>query len=569
MCTHTHPEQYPTTPAKGESYPSHYQFIIQPQYHNSSILFLPTDIYFVQFDSKEKLPIRNLQQRVHITMVVLSILSKVSMRLNRVAGPFLLRNSLWIRHALDGGKIVDNPFLDQLLIIPWAQKIISLEVHQDIHDRKKRSESSVEQWFEKAFDSIFGEGPDHEYLHKITDSQLRLKILESYLRPVLVPNEKWSDVVRWQYHTRFLKWAREEFLFAKYRSALVDGLDLYPNLRSAPQIAAAVQNREYNRFFGSATKNDGAPLKTSFLPSTKLIIEAFGMQQWTRDKDDEGVFTRMEEIAEDLGGSIAAIFGSSMRIADIPLETNVGKLSLEELLEVAGAHVASCGPLNVLCNEYDIFQLWTKEYIDGLCEHLRERVESYDGETVILDVGAGDGLLGNLIRQNLNKRTRNQVFQSSKIPGKEKKKSRASFDVISVDNGSWRIKPKASVEPLGVDAAIKKYACDPSKQVIVLCSWMPTDIDWTCIFRAGKVDEYILIGEYDDGNCGDNWETWGSHEFLPENFRVLDLQTDKPSLFEIDGYKRQTLENLRFYQFSRFDSADSSNSATISFRMRH
>ena len=497
---------------------------------------------------------------------MLSILSKLSMRLNRVAGPFLLRNGLWLRHALDGGKIQDNPFLDQIFVIPWAQQVISLEIHQDIHDRRKRSESLIEQWVEKAFDSVFGEGPDHEYLHKITDSQLRLKILESYLRPVLVPNEKWSDVVRWQYHTRFLKWAREEFLFAKYRSALLDGLERYPNLRSAPQIAAAVQNRVCNRVFGDPKKDDNTLLKTSELPSAKLVIDAFGMQQWTRDKDEEGEFARMEEIAVDLGGSIAAIFGSSMRLANIPLETNVGKLSVEELLEVAGAHVASCGPLNVLCNEYDIYQLWTKEYIDGLCEHLHERVESYDGETVIVDVGAGDGLLGNLIRQKLNKKVRSEVFHSSKMPGTEIKKLKALPEVVSVDNGSWRIKPKASVEPLAVDVAIKKYACDPSKQVIVLCSWMPTDIDWTTIFRAEKVDEYILIGEYDDGNCGDNWETWGNHEFLPENYQVLDLQTDKPCPFEKDGYKRQTLEKLRSYQFSRFDSADSSNSATISFR---
>jgi hypothetical protein len=498
-------------------------------------------------------------------MVVLSILSKATMRLNRVAGPFLLRNGLRIRYALAMGHLQDNPYLDQLLTIPWAQKIISLEVHQEITDRKKRSESTLDQWIERTFDSVFGVGPDHEYLHKITDGQMRLKILESYLRPILVPNEKWSDVARWQFHTRFLKWAREQFLSAKYSFSLQEGFERHPKLRGTPQVAAAVQNRESSALLGSTKKDYNKLFGNATLPSTKTVIDAFGMQKWNRVKDEEGIFLRMEEIAEDLGGRIVVVFGSSMRFADIPMDTDVSTLSLEDLLEIAGAHVASCGPLNVLCNDHDIYQLWTKEYIDGIGDYLQDRVQSFDGDTVILDIGAGDGLLGHLIRQKLATESRN-TFSYTKTTASEKKRHRPVSDVISVDDGSWRIKPKASVEKLGVDEAIKKYANDPSKQVIILCSWMPASVDWTASFRSGEVDEYILIGEYDDGNCGENWETWGSHEFLPENFQVFDLQLEKTTLFEADGYTRQTLLGLQPHHFSRFDSSDSSNSATVSFR---
>jgi hypothetical protein len=346
---------------------------------------------------------------------------------------------------------------------------------------------------------------------------------------------------------------------------LQEGFERHPKLRGTPQVAAAVQNRASSALFGGTKSDYDKLFGNAVLPSSKTVIDAFAMQQWNRVKDEEGIFSRMEEIAEDLGGRIVAVFGSSMRYAEIPMETDVSTLSLEDLLEIAGAHVASCGPLNVLCNEYDIYQLWTKEYIDGIGDYLQDRVQSFDGDTVILDIGAGDGLLGHLIRQKLATESRN-TFSNSKTKASEKKRPRQVFDVISVDDGSWRIKPKASVEKLGVEEAIKKYANDPLKQVIILCSWMPANVDWTAKFRSGEVDEYILIGEYDDGNCGENWETWGNHEFLPENFQVYDLRLEKTTLFEADGFTRQTLLSLQPYHFSRFDSSDSSNSATVSFR---
>jgi len=499
------------------------------------------------------------------TMVVLTILAKVTIRFNRLAGPFLLRNGLRVRHILGMGKLRDNPFLDQMLTIPWAQKIISLEVDQDISDRKKRSESSLEQWIEKIFDSVFGEGPDHEYLHKITDGQMRVKILEDYLRPVLVPNEKWSDVVRWQYHTRFIKWAREEFLAAKYSFALKKALERHPKIRESPQISTAGHNQEGNTLLDHNNMEQNSIGRIGSIPSTKTIIDAFGMQEWRRVKDEEGIFARMEKLADDLGGQVAVVFGSSMRIADIPMDTDVSSLTLEDLLEIAGAHVASCGTFNVLCNEYDIYQFWTKEYIEGLGDYLREKVNSHIGDTVILDIGAGNGILGNLIRQQLSIQSRSN-FSSSKKTSIKKSTPNHTPDVMSVDDGSWRIKPKAMVETLGVAEAINKYASNPSKQVIVICSWMPAGVDWTSIFRQGEVDEYILIGEYDDGNCGENWDTWGTHEFLPENFQVYDLNLEKLPPYEADGYERRSLESLQPHHFSRFDSADSSNSATVSFR---
>ena len=37
--------------------------------------------------------------------------------------------------------------------------------------------------------------------------------------------------------------------------------------------------------------------------------------------------------------------------------------------------------------------MWTEEYVHGLGDYLLERASEFDGDTIVLDVGAGDGLL--------------------------------------------------------------------------------------------------------------------------------------------------------------------------------
>ena len=49
---------------------------------------------------------------------------------------------------------------------------------------------------------------------------------------------------------------------------------------------------------------------------------------------------------------------------------------------------------------------------------------------------------------------------------------------------------------------------------MVLCAWMPMGRDLSRAFRrCESVQEYVLLGEADDGACGDNWETWGNPAF--------------------------------------------------------
>ena len=135
------------------------------------------------------------------------------------------------------------------------------------------------------------------------------------------------------------------------------------------------------------------------------------------------------------------------------------------------------------------------------------------------------------------------------------------------------------VEQLSADQAVQKYApglSEDKKRLIVLCSWMPPEEDWTYLFRRKTsteqtpnglqqkdiiAEEYILIGEQDDGTCGHNWYTWGNQQFNPQTNEDAELPPHAR-----DGYTRVDLADLSKLQFSRFDCKRSSESGTVSFR---
>ena len=181
------------------------------------------------------------------------------------------------------------------------------------------------------------------------------------------------------------------------------------------------------------------------------------------------------------------------------------------------------------------------------------------------------------------------------------------------------------VERLSVIGSLEKYgprAAAPAdagatSRLIVLCSWMPPGLDWTADFRrpmegdgggpragatatAGSVadadaerlvEEYILIGEADDGSCGHNWLTWGNPDFRDDDDDRVVVVDDERRRAEddddfgddgvrrgvpesavpphvVDGYVREDLEGLSAFQFSRFDCKRSRETKTVSFRRR-
>ena len=188
---------------------------------------------------------------------------------------------------------------------------------------------------------------------------------------------------------------------------------------------------------------------------------------------------------------------------------------------------------------------------------------------------------------NISLRRRNgKSIRSKKAKTNANSQTFTMPTLIATDDGSWKApmynNKHIEVERLSAVEAVAKYApisqeqrieVEESSRLIVLCSWMPPGHDWTADFRkpqssihapgesgVGMVEEYILIGECDDGTCGHNFLTWGN----PDAYEGEDSIPAAP--YAEDGYQRVELEDLSLMQISRFDCKRSSESKTVSFR---
>ena len=521
-------------------------------------------------------------------MVIVSLLSS---RFNKAIATSLLRYGLSARYLLGRGIIRDNPFLDSLLLIPFSQKLISIETQGDVRkaattDSKTYSPSFFDKFVDYAWDKFFANKLIGNEIIAKKDKHPDIDIFESYIRQAILPNDKWSDVTRWHFNHRFIRWARNEFLIAKHGSDVREALQMYPELKRVP----VRRKGKFGSMVLSLVKGDFS-LKTDqelSLPSSKILNKAFHMRLWEKNKDAAAEYKIMEKIAKSVGGSLMNVPQTKLYLSNIPLETDLAKLSLENIFELAGGNVSSSGPFNAVCEEADVNEFWTREYVHALAKYLLDRSHNYDGETIIMDVGAGDGILSHFLREFLERelkdrqksRRHRHLRKGGSLKGSRNSLRRENNylpKVVATDDGSWKISPKAHVEKLNVAQSMHKYGNahdNKNHQLIVICSWMPMGEDWTHIIRDGGVDEYILIGEYDDGNCGHNYLTWGNKDFAIHD-KNDDSATTQNSLItkEVkaapylrDGFRRYDFSELSKLQFSRYDSSVSSSSKTISFR---
>ena len=591
-------------------------------------------------------------------------------KFNQWLGPVLLRYSVRARFLLSRGIIRDNPYLDAFCGIPVALKLIQSEVY---HECKALETTTKNTSKEK---SMKASSHHHHPTKNDDETQRRLQILERYIRPALLPNNTWADVQLWQFHHRILKWLRTEYLIVKYRPTLRTILLQQPQpqsnlLRNSPQLtrdffgetsSSARQNHNdplskmmssIGSVWGSRRRSTTATVlhETSvvkLLPHSATLTQLFHMTDWERQhKNLTATRANMERIAQRItGGTVMKLRGGSIGIAYVedldPRTVDVTHLSMDEVLEVVGGHVLQCNAFNALCEDANIYQFWTREYIELLGRYLLQRsailqqqqqqsaTETQRNETIILDVGAGDGLLAQLLREfmtteykNINTTTRitqqksksNAVSSASSSKQRGHDKSTTALPhsatttttndertatttrigthnttvptIIASDSGAWGISPIAPVVQQTVEEALEPYlspntTTHPQQvqyNVIVLCSWMPMNTDWTSIFRQNHgVDEYILIGECDDGQCGDNWLTWGNPHHILEEEDDDAMKNDGSSdnaptppvqptpSYILDGYVRYDLNELAPHQFSRFDCRTSKTGRTVSFR---
>jgi len=488
---------------------------------------------------------------------------------------------------------IDNPLLDSICLLPIAQKMISIEIHDDMmtldqeRREKTKERTKLDEYADQFWEKLFGKD-DEDSDDKNSNMSPLLQSFEDYVFSALFPHSVWGDRHRWQFNHRFVMWLRKEFLIAKYGQELRDTLKQYPNLKYDYYHRDYVHNSE--------TTSAQTMIPDKDLPSKKQVIQAFQLQKWSREQNDNDQQQIMIDLTKSLGGYVSNIH-HSLQIPILPDHTKLYDLTLEQLLELTGAHVSNCGVFNLYCEQGNIYELWTQDYIDELAKYLVDRTmnawKKDEKETLILEVGAGDGTLSKHLRKSFERmddqkrqtqRIRNTVLNKNKKTRKVKKgiKNVPSFmndslhefmipKLITTDDGSWNIKTKSSgVEKMNVHQALEKYAQNNVKdrQIIVLCSWMMKGVDWTIDFRASDVDEYILIGESDDGCCGHNWNTWGNLDFIDieeGDEKVKNVGNAKPP-YEVDNFERIDLEDLSKLQFSRYDSVSSRSSNTVSFR---
>ena len=551
-------------------------------------------------------------------------------KFNQWFGPILLRYSVRSRFLLSRGLIRDNPYLDAFCGIPLALKLIQLEVYHECKSLETNIKSASES---ETLPLSFSKGTQKlQSSNHINDelTKRRLQVFEKYIRPALLPNNTWLDIRIWQFHYRILKWLRTEYLIVKYRSTIRHIL-----FQTDPQKSAVRKSPQLTKdFFGAPRRNQNDPWTSirsllrirntseqlkpddvtdsiKLLPHSATLTKVFDMMDWEmHQKNLKASRRNMEQIVKRIGGEIMEIRGASIGIAHVEgrdfTTLDVTNLSLEEIIEVTGGHVMQCNAFNALCEDADIYQFWTREYIELLGRYLLQRSTLLqqqhqqsrpDGtlkETIILDVGAGDGLLAQLLREFMNtewnnihtattiaqKKSKSSVSSSSKPslqhPSKDDAfatRTKTSVPtIIASDSGAWGISPIAPVTKQTVQEAVEMYlsAATPHPQyhIIVLCSWMPMNTDWTAIFRQDEgVDEYVLIGECDDGQCGDNWLTWGNlHHLHDDALGTMESDAKVTPQYVLDGYVRHDLNEFSPHQFSRFDCRTSKTGRTVSFR---
>jgi hypothetical protein len=518
------------------------------------------------------------------------VLYTISKHVTNWMGPRLFRAGLLVRHRLTTYFIKPleatanyhqqhkNSTLDILCGLPIAQRLTSLVLYE-------RSREYIDA------------NDDYN-----TMVQKRLHILNETLRPIFLSPTTGSKtaatasltaheaaIAHWKDNVYVLKWLREQTLLARYGPLVKEALDAYPQLRHSPQLSRPPMQHQLLQlargrielsFFNkasdtpqlSSSKSKPRNLTPMLLPSSDTIIKAFQMKEWAKEKRKSK--QRVSRLDNDEFHGDSKDGSQAFSMVDI----------LDAATKGRGGYIPDLGPFNVVCEEANMYQWWTKEYVEGLGMYIMQRKPD-----LVLDVGAGDGILLENLRQYYHRQQQKQQQQET---GKRTTSSSTiktrKIEWIAADDASWRIFPKAPVEKLTVEQTLEKYVVaeeggssseldnrggdhdgsaiassiknQKKKLVIVICSWMPMGQDWTRLFREAGVDEYILIGEADDGSCGHVVETWG------QNSVDNDTGETVPPAYETSGYWRRDLVDLHPYQLSRFDTKQSKNGMTVSFR---
>lgn len=297
---------------------------------------------------------------------------------------------------------------------------------------------------------------------RLRSSQLSPVPLEAALRPLLFPNERWSDADSWRHDCRLLSWLRILWLRAQPSSQ-----------RILPRVSST--------------------LRPPHLPTTAELSSLFEVD-WLNTPSPSPSIERFQE--------------RRVRNAERPSRQEVETDETDEstrghafpwLLERAGAMIEGRGAMAVHCEDNGIYQLVSREYVESLAEYIsgrRAQLNPSGGRVRVLEVGAGNGELAYHLREALEERG-----------GAE------AWELTASDHGKWGLAsshyPYSAPFRQGILELSYAAAIRTVRPHLVLAAWMPMESDWTAEFRrTAGINEYILLGEAFDGACGHNWKTW-------------------------------------------------------------
>lgn len=130
---------------------------------------------------------------------------------------------------------------------------------------------------------------------------------------------------------------------------------------------------------------------------------------------------------------------------------------------------------------HHVFQLLNIEFIQELAKKIKEI-----NPEIVLEVGAGEGLLGKCLSKELGK------------------------DIILTDDYSWWERENIKINNENVIRMDYKDAINKYRPELIIASWIPYKRCWTINFRKCKsVKGYILIGEGPGGctGCDADWRS--------------------------------------------------------------
>lgn len=190
------------------------------------------------------------------------------------------------------------------------------------------------------------------------------------------------------------------------------------------------------------------------------------------------------------------------------------------------------------------YMLWSQELLEALAVHLiqtiRETAAARGEESPagILCVGSGATRLRHYLNRVLNPGqvdSARWVRVGAVLPSAQATSTISSSEASAVrwsSPSSVSMRPAAAHSGISLPDALALY-----RPLVVICTCMPPNVDWTRSFRSCKsLVEYVLIGLKDSGRSGDIWRTWGQ----PPLFK----KPNEAPMYMAEGFVRTDLEDI-------------------------